>query len=179
MFSEILDNSKFVEEHSKVFPQANFELEGFDSEILGVSNDTLAVTSSFSLTDSAQPKDIAKLVITLLRNFIMLEDAHSNELNSVRLVLMYYGKKDNTSWQIDSIDEEEFEGQIDTGLNYEDENAFYFMDSLMNIIHTFFNNFPKFDGEEWQRQYVAEKYDNPFYIWLNSYLKREHLRWKR
>ena len=108
----------------------------------------------------------------------MFEDAHPDELSTVDVALVRITKGNFVSVE-DSIDEQDFEGHIDNGLNYEDENAFYFMNSLMNMIHVIFKDFPTFDGEDWQRQYVNGQYDVPFYIWLDKYLKREHFRWKR
>ena len=167
----------FVVGHSKIFPQASFELDGFDKEPTYAATDVIQLTGSFELTDYAQPRDVVKLILALLRTFIMFEDAHPNELSTVDVALLRIAK-DSSVIVEDSIDENDFEGHIDNGLNYEDEQAFYFMSSLMNIIHVIFRDFPLFSAREWERQYVAGRYDVPFYVWLDKYLKREHLRWK-
>lgn len=143
----ILDNSTYVSERSKVFLQANFELDGFDTAgYVGCRDDVLSLSCSFSFSDYAKPIDAAKLMITLLRNFIMFEDAHSNELCKMDVVLRIRMKNNNILSLADTIGEEEFEGQIDNGLKYEDEYAFDFMSFLMHYVSKFFPKFKQFNA---------------------------------
>ena len=182
IYEDVLDYSQIVSNRSKVLIQSTTGIDNIDDECMFMDNgeDMLSLTCSFSIVSYAKSRDIARLLIRLMRNILKFKDVHPMELETVRFCMLKLPENAQGTFDcINLLEENDFEEQLDNGLVYEKDSSLYFLTFLMQFIHVHQPDFPLFDPQEFEKQYVAGTYFKPFYRWIDSYLKRENKRWKR